>query len=164
MAPSGTVRGPPAAQAVRTGRRVAKTTAPSHSSQQLQLPWPVQHHRNLHQPTVSLPVTVDPLEPREALSLISLSQLPPLYLQASGSKASSSRTEDEAGAAHAAEEEAEAGPSSSFHVQVDERPPSQKNKPKHPDFYANVGYAIRALREDIPMLFIRDLNCASASQ
>ena len=31
---------------------------------------------------------------------------------------------------------------------------------KGPDFYANLGQAIRTLREDIPLLFQKDLNCA----
>ena len=31
---------------------------------------------------------------------------------------------------------------------------------KGPDFYANLGQATRTLREDIPLLFQKDLNCA----
>lgn len=34
-----------------------------------------------------------------------------------------------------------------------------KNQERQPDFYANVGDAIRTLREDIPLLFQKDLNC-----
>lgn len=34
---------------------------------------------------------------------------------------------------------------------------------KDPDFYANVGSAIRTLREEIPALFQADLTCKSAS-
>uniref|UniRef100_A0A061R745 Uncharacterized protein n=1 Tax=Tetraselmis sp. GSL018 TaxID=582737 RepID=A0A061R745_9CHLO len=54
---------------------------------------------------------------------------------------------------------------SSFQVRLEEK---SKNKSKNSngdkgsgrseDFYANVGYAIRTLREDIPLLFLRDLN------
>ncbi|MEW5298602.1 MAG: hypothetical protein WDW36_001706 [Sanguina aurantia] len=33
-----------------------------------------------------------------------------------------------------------------------------KNQERQPDFYANVGDAIRTLREDIPLLFAKDLN------
>jgi hypothetical protein len=36
-------------------------------------------------------------------------------------------------------------------------PPDQRER--SPDYYANVGDAIRTLREDIPLLFERDLNC-----
>lgn len=43
-------------------------------------------------------------------------------------------------------------------------PPKQKqNKERHDDFYANVGDAIRTLRDDIPDLFRDDLNCAHPS-
>jgi len=55
-----------------------------------------------------------------------------------------------------------------FYVTVDEKPaPSQDNAngpdPEDPerkakDYYANLGYAIRTLREDIPILFVKDLN------
>jgi hypothetical protein len=45
-----------------------------------------------------------------------------------------------------------------FEVQVDEPPPPQQ-KDKSADYYANVGDAIRALRDDIPLLFQRELNC-----
>lgn len=40
-------------------------------------------------------------------------------------------------------------------VSLNEKP----NKVKSPDYYANVGDAIRALREDIPHLFERELDC-----
>lgn len=43
-----------------------------------------------------------------------------------------------------------------FSLQVDE--PPQRNQQKHQDYYANVGDAIRTLREDIPLLFVKDLN------
>ena len=49
-------------------------------------------------------------------------------------------------------------PRSVFMVQVDE-PPTSSGRQKHPDFYANVGNAIRTLREDIPLLFAKDLDC-----
>lgn len=44
-----------------------------------------------------------------------------------------------------------------FAVQLNEppAPPGQK----HPDYYANVGTAIRTLRDDIPHLFYKDLDC-----
>ena len=55
-------------------------------------------------------------------------------------------------------------------VQLDERPRlhtepgpnggGRKRPDKDPDFYANVGSAVRTLREDIPLLFQKDLNCA----
>jgi hypothetical protein len=45
-----------------------------------------------------------------------------------------------------------------FLVSVDEKPPT-KNQEKCPDYYANVGDAIRTLREDVPALFERELNC-----
>jgi hypothetical protein len=41
-------------------------------------------------------------------------------------------------------------------------PPDQREK--SPDYYANVGDAIRTLREDIPLLFERDLNCACGAR
>ena len=54
-------------------------------------------------------------------------------------------------------------------VQLDERPKlhtdpgsgggGRKRPDKDPDFYANVGSAIRTLREDIPLLFQKDLDC-----
>lgn len=44
-----------------------------------------------------------------------------------------------------------------FEVQIDEPPPPQQ-KDKSADYYANVGDAIRALRDDIPLLFQRELN------
>ena len=47
---------------------------------------------------------------------------------------------------------------STFHIQVNE-PPAPPGKQKHPDYYANVGDAIRTLREDIPQLFVKDLTC-----
>ena len=43
-------------------------------------------------------------------------------------------------------------------------PPKKKNKhEKHDDYYANVGDAIRTLRDDYPRLFECDLNCALPS-
>ena len=48
-------------------------------------------------------------------------------------------------------------------VQLNNAPESLKEKEerrKRQDFYANVGDAIRTLREDIPRLFMRDLACA----
>lgn len=44
-----------------------------------------------------------------------------------------------------------------FLVSVDEKPPT-KNQEKCPDYYANVGDAIRTLRDDVPALFERELN------
>lgn len=38
-------------------------------------------------------------------------------------------------------------------------PPKQRHE-RHDDFYANVGTAIRTLREDVPVLFVRDMDCA----
>jgi hypothetical protein len=39
---------------------------------------------------------------------------------------------------------------------------SKRNKEQRSDdYFANVGDAIRSLREDIPLLFQRDLNCES---
>ena len=35
--------------------------------------------------------------------------------------------------------------------------------PKDDDFYANVGYAIRTLREEIPLLFQQDFTCEARS-
>jgi hypothetical protein len=48
-------------------------------------------------------------------------------------------------------------------VQVGGKPEPPKHKSReerHDDFYANVGDAIRTLREDVPTLFKRELNCA----
>eukprot|EP00877_Chromochloris_zofingiensis_P015223 jgi/Chrzof1/9955/Cz04g21290.t1 len=45
-----------------------------------------------------------------------------------------------------------------FLITVDDKPPRQKNKEKCPDYYANVGDAIRTLRDDIPHLFDEELN------
>ena len=46
-----------------------------------------------------------------------------------------------------------------FAVQVGPpAPPGQKGQ-KHSDYYANVGDAIRTLRDDIPQLFAKDLDC-----
>jgi len=41
--------------------------------------------------------------------------------------------------------------------QQQQTPPDQREKT--PDYYANVGDAIRTLREDIPLLFEKELNC-----
>lgn len=51
-----------------------------------------------------------------------------------------------------------AAPGQLFSVQLDE-PQQAESEQKHKDYYANVGDCIRTLREDIPMLFARDLNC-----
>ncbi len=48
-------------------------------------------------------------------------------------------------------------------VTTEERPQRTKNKERTPDYFANVGDAIRTLREDIPSLFYRDLNCGYPS-
>jgi hypothetical protein len=43
------------------------------------------------------------------------------------------------------------------------KPPTQKKQKgeeRHDDYYANVGDAIRTLREDVPTLFTSKLNCA----
>jgi hypothetical protein len=52
-----------------------------------------------------------------------------------------------------------------FLVSVDDKPkttpPTKGSGEKSPDYYANVGDAIRTLREDIPRLFEQDLNCES---
>jgi hypothetical protein len=47
-----------------------------------------------------------------------------------------------------------------FSVSVDDKPPQTKkgSQEKCPDYYANVGDAIRTLRDDIPHLFERELN------
>lgn len=53
-----------------------------------------------------------------------------------------------------------------FYVTLDEKPASQNlfgedsddADRKARDYYANLGYAIRTLREDIPILFMKDLN------
>lgn len=51
-----------------------------------------------------------------------------------------------------------------FLVSVDDKPKTTPPKgpgEKSSDYYANVGDAIRTLREDIPLLFRQDLNCES---
>lgn len=48
--------------------------------------------------------------------------------------------------------------STGFQVQTNE-PSSPPGKEKQVDYYANVGDAIRTLRDDIPQLFVKDLNC-----
>lgn len=45
-----------------------------------------------------------------------------------------------------------------FEVQLNEPPKKQETNEKSPDFYANLGDAIRTLREDLPLLFVKDLN------
>ena len=68
-----------------------------------------------------------------------------------------------------------------FQVKVEERPSSSSSEPsndngdgnnedkkeekggKGDNYYANVGYAIRTLRDDIPLLFMRELNCEPRS-
>jgi hypothetical protein len=39
-------------------------------------------------------------------------------------------------------------------------PEPPKSRERHDDFYANVGDAIRTLRDDVPTLFKSDINCA----
>lgn len=48
-----------------------------------------------------------------------------------------------------------------FSVSLDDKPPETKkgSQEKCSDYYANVGDAIRTLRDDIPHLFDRKLNC-----
>lgn len=41
-------------------------------------------------------------------------------------------------------------------------PPKQREE-RHDDYYANVGDAIRTLREDVPTLFTSELTCAPTS-
>jgi hypothetical protein len=41
-----------------------------------------------------------------------------------------------------------------------EPPKSRQREDRQDDFYANVGDAIRTLREDVPTLFSKELNCA----
>jgi hypothetical protein len=48
--------------------------------------------------------------------------------------------------------------STGFQVQTNE-PSSPPGNEKQADYYANVGDAIRTLRDDIPALFVKDLNC-----
>lgn len=52
-------------------------------------------------------------------------------------------------------------------VQLEEKPPSQlqredEERRKRQDYYANVGDAIRTLREETPLLFWRDLTCGGS--
>ncbi|GLI62674.1 hypothetical protein VaNZ11_005350 [Volvox africanus] len=49
-------------------------------------------------------------------------------------------------------------PHGTFLVTVDDRPQRTRNQDRSEDYFANVGDAIRCLREDIPMLFQRELN------
>ncbi|EFJ42374.1 hypothetical protein VOLCADRAFT_77161 [Volvox carteri f. nagariensis] len=49
-------------------------------------------------------------------------------------------------------------PHGAFFVTVDDRPQRTRNQGRSEDYFANVGDAIRCLREDIPMLFQRELN------
>lgn len=71
-----------------------------------------------------------------------------------------------------------AADSDSLQVQLNERPPPQLQQgsgegggmpggsgrdPDQQDFFANVGDAIRTLREDYPLLFVKDLNCERIS-
>ena len=49
-------------------------------------------------------------------------------------------------------------------VQLDDPPDAVKEREerrKRQEFYANVGDAIRTLREEIPLLFVRDFTCES---
>jgi hypothetical protein len=43
-------------------------------------------------------------------------------------------------------------------VHLDNEPPKTPSREKSPDYYANVGDAIRTLREDFPLLFAKDPN------
>lgn len=45
-----------------------------------------------------------------------------------------------------------------FLVKLDDRPQRTRNQERGPDYFANVGDAIRCLREDIPLLFTQELN------
>lgn len=47
-----------------------------------------------------------------------------------------------------------------FPVQLSGPPGPPKSKEKKEDFYANVGDAIRTLREDVPTCLKDDINCA----
>ena len=54
--------------------------------------------------------------------------------------------------------------SSPLNVQLNEQLPQQQSPPppgedRDKDFFANVGDAIRTLREDYPLLFVKSLNC-----
>lgn len=42
---------------------------------------------------------------------------------------------------------------------TEEKPTRTKSEDKKSDYFANVGDAIRTLRDDVPSLFERDLNC-----
>lgn len=44
-------------------------------------------------------------------------------------------------------------------VALDNKPPKTKKDQRTPDYYANVGDAVRTLRDEIPLLFINDLTC-----
>jgi hypothetical protein len=44
-------------------------------------------------------------------------------------------------------------------VQLDDPATKQQARQKHDDYYANVGDAIRTLREETPTLFQKDLTC-----
>jgi hypothetical protein len=46
---------------------------------------------------------------------------------------------------------------------IEEKPQRTKEEREKNEYFANVGDAIRTLREDIPSLFNRDLNCRSQS-
>lgn len=46
-----------------------------------------------------------------------------------------------------------------FLVTLEDKPQRTKNQEKTGDYFANLGDAIRTLRDDIPSLFERDLNC-----
>ncbi len=56
------------------------------------------------------------------------------------------------------------GPVQVLQVQTeDKQKPRAKNAERTPDYFANMGDAIRTLREDIPELFNRELNCKCGS-
>lgn len=60
---------------------------------------------------------------------------------------------------NALEDASSGAPHGAFFVTVDDRPQRTRNQGRSEDYFANVGDAIRCLREDIPMLFQRELNC-----
>ena len=47
-------------------------------------------------------------------------------------------------------------------LQTEEKPKQRDIKEKKPEYFANVGDAIRTLRDDIPDLFTKDLHCEYA--
>ncbi|GFR46738.1 hypothetical protein Agub_g8361, partial [Astrephomene gubernaculifera] len=49
-------------------------------------------------------------------------------------------------------------PQGAFLLSVNDRPQRARNQDRSEDYFANVGDAIRCLREDVPLLFQRELN------